>query len=107
MKRDELIKLLTENFTADEEVTFLVNDSEYGVIKETEAKVKEYEETYYKGHWELSYNGKTYTSTSKLGLLSQAKDYPNYPDKLFNLDDVKFVNDTGDIHEVTKVLAIG
>ena len=105
MKRDELIKMLTENFAADEEVTFLVNDSEYGETKETDAEVKDFEETYYKGHWELECNGKTYTSTSNIDLLLFAN--KEFPDKWFTFNDVKFINDTGDIHEVTKVLAIG
>jgi len=51
MKRDELIKLLTENYDADEEVTFLVNDSEQGEIQETKAEVKDFEQTTFEGHW--------------------------------------------------------
>lgn len=70
MKRDELIKLLTENFTADEEVTFLVNDSEYGETEEEKAKVTAFEERREKGHWECEYNGDTYSATSLMMLRS-------------------------------------
>lgn len=105
MKRDELIKLLTEKFDADEEIVFLVNDTEYGETKETNAEVRDFEETYYKGHWELSCNGKTFTSSSNIDLLVVAS--KEFPDTLFTFDDVKFIKDTGDIHTVTKVLAIG
>lgn len=103
MKRDELIKLLTEKFDADEEIVFLVNDTEYGETKETNAEVMDFEETYYKGHWELVYNGKTYSALTILGLYAKASNVP----KSFVTDNVKYVRDTDDIHTVTKVLAIG
>ena len=105
MKRDELIKLLTEKFDADEEIVFLVNDTEYGETKETNAEVRDFEETYYKGHWELAYNGKTYSSFTKLGIYEQA--YQDFVPKSFVTDNMKYVRDTDDIHTVTKVLAIG
>lgn len=105
MKRDELIKLLAEKFDADEEIVFLVNDTEYGETKETNAEVRDFEETYYKGHWELAYNGKTYSALTTLGLYAKAS--KDFVPKSFVTDNIKYVRDTDDIHTVTKVLAIG
>ena len=104
MKRDELIKMLTENFTADEEVTFLVNDSEYDSIEEEQAEVTVFEEKREKGHWECEYNGKIYFASTWMGLNAAmsltlcGQDYINQKRKWI-VDDV--------INYKKKVLAVG
>ena len=52
MTAEQLVHLITDNFAADEEVTFLVNDDQ-GAVRLTDAEVSHHTQTTVNGHWEM------------------------------------------------------
>ena len=52
MTAEQLVHLITDNFTADEEVTFLYHDSQ-GAVRSTDAVVNNHTQTKVDGHWEM------------------------------------------------------
>lgn len=56
MTRDELVELLTENFSPDEEVTFVYDDYHFGDCQSTALRIDTIEEVHNHGHFERNYN---------------------------------------------------
>lgn len=52
MTAEQLVHLITDNFAADEEVTFLINGDQ-GAERLTDAKVSHHTQTTVNGHWEM------------------------------------------------------
>ena len=59
MTRDELIELLTENYSPDEEVTFVYEDDEWCECRTTAASIGTIEEVHSNGHFEIHYAPKS------------------------------------------------
>lgn len=52
MTAEQLVHLITDNFAADEEVTFLYHD-EHGDVRSTDVEVSKHIQTTVNGHWEM------------------------------------------------------
>ena len=52
MTAEQLVHLITNNFAADEEVTFLINGDQ-GAERLTDAEVSKHTQTTVNGHWEM------------------------------------------------------
>ena len=52
MTAEELVHLITGNFAADEEITFLINGGQ-GAERLTDAEVSKHTQTTVNGHWEM------------------------------------------------------
>lgn len=52
MTAEQLVYLITDNFAADEEVTFLYYDDQ-GAVRLTDAEVSKHTQTIVNGHWEM------------------------------------------------------
>lgn len=52
MTAEQLIHLITDNFSADEEVTFLYHDDQ-GAVRSTDVEVNKHTQTTVNGHWEM------------------------------------------------------
>ena len=79
MKRDELIKMLTENYKADDEVVFLFDDDE-GEVRAKNINVEDHTETRHtKFHFEFDILGTTYKFYDYVEARNalQFKDYTN------------------------------
>ena len=52
MTAEQLVHLITDNFAADEEVTFLYHDDQ-GAVRSTDAEFSKHTQTSVNGHWEM------------------------------------------------------
>ena len=52
MTAEQLVHLITDNFAADEEVTFLYHDDQ-GAVRSTDAEFSKHTQTTVNGHWEM------------------------------------------------------
>ena len=52
MTAEQLVNLITANFAAGEEVTFLYHDDQ-GAVRSTDVEVSNHTQTNVKGHWEM------------------------------------------------------
>lgn len=55
MTAEQLVHLITDNFAADEEVTFLYSpcSDDQGAVRLTDAEVTKHTQTNVNGHWEM------------------------------------------------------